>query len=283
HLQTSATPWGRVPPMSRSVQVSPRHHVLLSKDYLPMIERAPREDFVVRTLARRTAGEMTLMMGELVIAGAATREAYKLATVYPLHFRKTYYPGRMHGDPREEFTFHEEASKIIDVPPPIGATRNTYRSCLLPGTPLSRLAALDTEPDERNIALARDLPLATLAGAWRLLEEAFSLLDRMQRAGLTHGDAHLHNFIVCPSPLEVIPIDFEIAVLQRSVAADVWQARCQRDRHHLLKLAVILQSALGHQRGVMADESMSDIKDLVHPPERFAQAIAERTFGGAAT
>ena len=121
--------------MPRAVQVSPRHHVALSEDYLTMIDRAPREDFVVRTLAHKKAGETTLMMGELVIAGAATREKYELAQRYPLHFRKTYYPGGMHGDPREEFALHQRASTVVNEPPPIGATRDTFRSCLLPGVP----------------------------------------------------------------------------------------------------------------------------------------------------
>ncbi len=128
--------------MPRSVRVSPRHHVALSEDYLTMIDRAPREDFVVRTLAHKKAGETTLMMGELVIAGAATREQYALARRYPLHFRKTYYPGGMHGDPRAEFDLHMRASSVVPVPPPIGATRETFRSCLLPGSPLNRLSSL---------------------------------------------------------------------------------------------------------------------------------------------
>src|SRR5690606_10603611 len=98
--------------------------------------RAPREDFVVRTLAHKKAGQTTLMMGELVIAGAATRDQYALARKYPLHFRKTYYPGGMHGDPRAEFDLHQRASTVVPVPPPIGATRETFRSCLLPGSPL---------------------------------------------------------------------------------------------------------------------------------------------------
>src|SRR4051812_41708437 len=154
--------------MPRPIQVSPRHHVALADDYLHMIDKAPSEDFVVRTLARRKAGEMTLMMGELVIAGAATRDRFERARVYPLHFRKVYYPGKMHGDPQTEFELHQQASTLVAVPPPIGATPNSFRSCYLPGTPLDRLSPLGTEPDESNIALARELSLATAAGLWKL-------------------------------------------------------------------------------------------------------------------
>jgi len=243
-----------------------------------MIDKAPREDFVVRTLARRKAGEMTLMMGELVIAGAGTRERYERARAYPLHFRKTYYPGKLHGDPLTEFELHERASMLVDVPPPIGSTPNTFRSCFLPGTPFNQLSTLGTEPDESNIALAQQLSLAGAAGLWRLCEEAFGLLVRMQQGGLTHGDAHLHNFIVCPSPLEVLPIDFEIGVSRDSVTPEVWEQRCQADRQHVLKLAIYLQCALGRQRGPLSRESMTRIALLVRPADTFYGVIAERTF-----
>jgi hypothetical protein len=269
--------------MSRPIQVSPRHYVALSDDYLPMIDKAPREDFVVRALARRKVGVMTLMMGELVIAGAGTRDQYELAQTYPLHFRKTYYPGQMHGDPLTEFEMHVLASQLVDVPPPIGSTPNSFRSCFLPGTPLDRVSSLGTEPDESNIGLARALSLASAAGLWRLAEDAFEQLSRMQQGGLTHGDAHLHNFIVCPSPLEVVPIDFEIGTLKEAVSAEVWEQRCQADRQHLSKLAIYLQCALGRQRGPLARESMAHIELLVRPAEAFHVAIDERTFDAALT
>jgi hypothetical protein len=269
--------------MPRPIQVSPRHHVALADDYLRMIDVAPREDFVVRNLARRKAGEMTLMMGDLVIAGAATRDQYELARAYPLHFRKTYYPGKLHGDPGTELELHRRASELVDVPPPIGSTPNSFRSCFLPGTPLDRLSTLGTAPDESNVGLARELSLAAAAGLWTLAEEAFGLLTRMQRGGLTHGDAHLHNFIVCPSPLEVLPIDFEIGVLQDTVAPEVWEQRCQADRQHLSKLAIYLQCALGRQRGALANESMAALDRLVHPAATFQSVIDERTFDATFT
>lgn len=264
--------------MPRPIQVSPRHHVALADDYLRMIDVAPREDFVVRNLARRKAGEMTLMMGDLVIAGAATRDQYALARAYPLHFRKTYYPGKLHGDPGTEFELHQRASGLVDVPPPIGSTPNSFRSCFLPGTPLDRLSSLGAEPDESNVGVARELSLASAAGLWTLAEEAFGLLTRMQLGGLTHGDAHLHNFIVCPSPLEVLPIDFEMGVLKETVTPEVWELRCKADRQHLMKLAIYLQCALGRQRGALASESMAALERLVHPAAAFESAIAERTF-----
>lgn len=269
--------------MPRSVQVSPRHHVALSEDYLTMIDRAPREDFVVRTLAHKKAGQTTLMMGELVIAGAATRDQYALARKYPLHFRKTYYPGGMHGDPRTEFDLHQRASAIVPVPPPIGATRDTFRSCLLPGSPLNRLSSLGTEPDESNIKTASELSLAAAAGLWRLTEEALRLVAQLQAAGITHGDAHLHNFVACPSPLEVLPIDFELAALKDQMTEDEWSKRCEADRIHLLKLAVFLQCALGRQHGPLGLESMSRLATLVQPEGAFQDVIAERTFDSSIT
>ncbi len=248
-----------------------------------MIDKPPRDDFVVRTLARRDVGGMTLMMGELVIAGAGTRALFERACEYPLHFRKTYYPGKMHGDPRIEFERHELASQLIGLPQPIGWTPNTFRSCMLPGTSLSRLSSLGVEPQESNIRVARELTLSDAAGLWHLTEEAFRLLATLHSGGLSHGDTHLHNFIVCPSPLEVLPIDFEIAALQGELPGELWAQRVEKDREHLLRFAIYLQCALGQQRGPLATASMERLGVLVQAPEAFQQAIAERTFDAGAT
>lgn len=263
------------------VQVSPRHRVVLDEDYLGMIERAPREDFVVRVVAKRTAGETPLMTGEIVIASEATRKQYPLASRFPLHFRKTYYPGRLHGEPRVEYERQMLASALIDVPEPIGFTRSSFRSCLLPGTPLNRLTELGADPVERNITLAREMPQVAVAGLWRLLEEAHALLTRMQEGGMTHGDAHLHNFIVCPSPLEVLPIDFEGAIVRREVDAETWEKRVAADHEHIARLAVYAQCALGRQRGSLAAEAYQRVDALFKRPRRFREAIEERTYDAA--
>lgn len=273
---------GKSQVMSRRVQVSAHHWVTLGEDFLEMIDTAPREDFVVQTLARRQAGSMTLMMGELVIAGETTRTHFERAQAFPLHFRKTYYPGRLHGDPRDEYRLHEMASTLIDVPPPIGATRDTFRSCLLPGVPFDRVCGLGVEPDQRNIQLARELSLAAIVGLWKLAEDVLRLIERLQAGGLSHGDTHLHNFIVSPSPLEVLPIDFEIAKTKEECGADLWQTRCQSEREYVFKLAIFLQSALGRGQGPLADGSMDALQRIVTSPKEFRRAIDERTFDAKA-
>jgi hypothetical protein len=252
---------------------------MVGEEYVPMLDRAPREDFVVRTLARRMLADRPMMMGELVIAGEATRAKYELAARYPLHFRKTYYPGRLHGDPCLELERHAFASSLVGLPPPIGCTRNTFRSCFLPGSALDRLSSLGTEPAESNVAQAQALTLAELAGLWRLLEEAHDVVLRLQQGGLTHGDAHPHNFIVCSSPLEVLPVDFERALLRDETGEEEWNERCQQDRDLLLQLAIYLQCGLGQQRGALAQEALTRLDALVRPAETFRRAITERTYG----
>ena len=84
----------------RAVAVSPRHTVVLAAEMAALIERAPRHDFVLRTVTRREANGLPLMTAELVIASEETRAAHPAAAVYPLHFRKTYFPGRLHADPK---------------------------------------------------------------------------------------------------------------------------------------------------------------------------------------
>jgi hypothetical protein len=259
------------------VKVSPRHSVSVDEDYFGMIQRAPQQDFVVRTLAKQMAGETLLMSGELVIAGRATRDKFPLAVDYPLHFRKTYWPGRLRGDPSIEFERHTQASEILGIPPPIGHAGPTFRSCLLPGQPFDRvLAPFGSEPEDSNVRHADKLTLASAAGMWLLAERIMTLLTTLQAAGFTHGDAELHNFIVCSAPVDVLPIDFDMAVLRDAVSAEVWQERCDRDLEPLLKVAVYLQCALGAQPGALGVLSRSRLSGLFSRSEPFRRAIDGR-------
>lgn len=262
---------------SHAIQVSPRHTVTVDDDYLALIERAPQQDFVVRTLARRMAGATPLMSGDLVIAGQATRERYPLAATYPLHFRKTYYPGRLRGDTQVEFERHTQASEILGIPPPIGYAGGTFRSCLLPGRPFDHVVApFGSEPEESNLQHADKLPLPSAAGLWLLCERLVSIHTSLQQAGLTHGDAELHNFVVCTAPLDVLPIDFDMAVRRDAVSEDAWRARCEADLEPLLKLAVFLQCALGAQQGVLAELSLTKLDALFTRGAAFRLAIDDR-------
>jgi len=258
------------------VQVSPRHAVTVDDDYLALIRRAPQQDFVVRTLAKRMAGDTPLMSGELVIASQATRQAHPLAETYPLHFRKTYYPGRLRGDPKVEFERHTEASDILGIPPPIGHAGATFRSCLLPGRPFDLVTPFGSEPEDSNIKHADKLSLSSAAGLWLLAEKIHHTLSKLQDAGMTHGDAELHNFVVCNAPLDVLPIDFDMAVLRASVSSEEWDERCARDLEPLLRVAVFLQCALGTQPGALAELALARIDKLFLRPAPFLRAIEDR-------
>lgn len=261
---------------THSVPVSPRHRVTVGDDYFALIERAPVQDFVVRALATRSAGGTPLMSGELVIAGYPTRQQYPLAKRFPLHFRKTYHLGQLRGDPAGEFARHEQASAVLGIPPPIGHARNVFRSCLLPGRPFDSITPFGSEPEESNVKHADDLSLASAAGLWRLAESILDSLTRLQQAGLAHGDAYLHNFVVCSSPLEVLPIDFDMAIERSSVSEDVWLQRCQQDLVPLLKLAVYLQCTLGAQPGPLGERSRACLDELFERSRPFRRAIESR-------
>ncbi|HEY4103095.1 MAG TPA: hypothetical protein VGM44_04355 [Polyangiaceae bacterium] len=260
----------------RLIPVSPRHAVLLSREYLSFIDRAPQRDYVVRTVAKRQVGAMMLMSGDLVIASAETRASFPLAEKYPLHFRKSYFPGQMHGDTKDEFDNHALASSLIDVPPPIGHTPNTFRSCLLPGQPYTRVSPFGVDPQTANIALAEKLSLAAAAGLWRLCEEALAKMLSLQYGGLSHGDAELHNFIVCPTPLEVVLIDFEGAVKKDAVSEEVWDKRCATDLEAILREAIYLQCALGKQDSQLGRLSLERSNKLLKYPDQFSRAIDAR-------
>jgi hypothetical protein len=262
---------------TRVVQVSPRHSVTVGPDYFGMIQRAPQQDFVVRTLAKRMAGDTPLMSGDLVIAGRATREQFPLAAAYPLHFRKTYYVGRLRGDPATEFARHTRASEILGIPAPIGHAGGTFRSCLLPGRPFDQVSApFGSEPEESNIRHADNLNLAGAAGLWLLAERVMETLGRLHEAGLTHGDAHLHNFVVCSAPLDVLPIDFDMALQREDFSAEDWQARCEEDLEHLLRLAVYLQCGLGAQASPLGQKALARLDTLFTRAEPFRRAIEDR-------
>jgi len=259
------------------IAVSPRHSVRLAPEYVAFVRRAPRRDFLVRTIVKREANGMPLMTADIVIAGEATRAKFPAAAKYPLHFRKIYYPGRLHGDPAVEFACQELASKLVGIPPPIGHGPDVFRSCLLPGVPYQRLSPFGNEPEEANIPRAEKLDLATAAGLYRFAEEAFEQLSRLHEGGLGHGDAELHNFIVCASPLEVITIDFEGAMKKEGAPEEPWERILVTDFEPLLREAVFHQCRLGRQPGRFAELALERIEALFNRPDAFRKAIDLRT------
>ena len=258
---------------TRAIAVSPRHCVLLASEFFPLVDRAPRNDFLVRTIARREANDLPLMAAELVIAGEDTRRRHPAAATYPLHFRKTYFRGRMHGDPQVEYEHHLLASQLCAIPPPIGFGADVFRSCLIPGQSYARLTPFGGEPPENNIAKAQKIEFATAAGLWRLAEETLAQMSLLQAGGLAHGDAELHNCIVCPAPLEPILIDFEAAVRRDSLDASAWDARCALDLQPLLREAIYLQCALGRQSSRLGTLSWERLDSLFPSGDRFRAAI----------
>ncbi len=259
------------------VAVSPRHSVRLAREYVTIVQKAQRRDFVVRTITRREAGGVPLMSAEIVIAGDDTRAEFPLAREYPLHFRKTYFPGRLHGDPKDEHDLQLRASEIIGIPPPIGHSPTVFRTCLLPGQPYSTLSPFAAEPEEANIPKARKLPLAEAAGLWHLAESAFQQITKLHEALLSHGDTELHNFVVCASPLEIMPIDFEGAAMRGGLSDEDWSSRIEKDQTPLLRQAVLLECALGIQVGAFAELAHARMKKLFRDGERFRREIERRS------
>lgn len=258
------------------IAVSPRHSVLLLKEYVALVKKAPRSDIVINTIAKRAAGDLPLMAADMVIAGEDTRAQFPLASTYPLHFRKTYFPGRMHGEPMVEFTRQARASELTACAMPIGHSASVFRACLVPGRPFSRLSPFGAEPESINIVTAAKHPLASAIGLWRLAEEVFAQLVALHAGGLAHGDAELHNFIVAPSPLEVVPIDFEAAVVREDVSEEAWSKRCEADLVPVLREAIFLQCALGKQTGALAERALAQLPTLFKESARFAAAIDDR-------
>lgn len=260
-------------PEQMMVAVSPRHEVLLAPEYAQLVRFPPEHDFVMRTITRREAGGLQLMSAEMVIAGKDTRKAFPLADVYPMHFRKSYFPGRLRADPSVEFAHQQTASDILGAPPPIGWTKDTFRSCFVPGKPYSRLTPFGLEPVENNVGVAEELNLATAVGLWWLCGQVFEQLRKLHDSGLVHGDMELHNIAVAPAPAEAVLIDFELARERSELDGAAWDKMVRADFTELLKEAVFLQCALGRQPGPLADMAMERIGELFPSPGRFERHI----------
>ena len=263
------------------IAVSPRHGVRLAEELHSVIQKPQKRDFVVRTLVKRMANGLPLMSAEIVVAGAETRGEFPLAAEYPLHFRKTYFPGRLRGDPKDEFERLSEASALLGLPPPIGYGEAVFRTCLIPGKPYSALTPFNAEPEERNLRPARELPLAAAAGQYRLISDAYAQLGRLHEGGMVHGDTMLHNFIVCPSPLEILPIDFEASQRREAFDEEGWEKAREKDNDPLLREAILIQCALGPQPGALAEHAKERAAKLFRAPERFLAAIESQSDFGA--
>jgi serine/threonine protein kinase len=260
------------------ISVSPTHQIELDESLLSLLEQPPDRDYVIRQLSQKVVNGQPLIQGDLVVAGEETRNEYPLAQTYPVHFRKTYYPICFHQDPGREYANHLAASRIIDVPPPIGSTRTTFRSCFLPGVPFDRLSSFGVEPEDRNIQIATETEPAAAIGLWYLLTDIFAQVTKLHAGGLVHGDLFLHNVIVSPTPLGVHLIDFEQAVLRDDVMAEgEWEQKQEADLVEIFKLAVFLQCTLGQQQGALAEQSVDAVGKIFGDGDRFLRAIARRS------
>ena len=160
----------------------------------------------------------------------------------------------------------------------------------MPGRPFDQLSPFGTEPEESNIKHAESCRWSSAAGLWLLAERIMDTHMTLQEAGLTHGDAYLQNFVVCSAPLDVLPIDFDMAVLRDAVSDEDWQQRCAADLEPLLKVAVFLQCASGRpsERAALAELSLSQrlgqpVQDAANPFRRARRAAQLRRVEPAAT
>lgn len=262
-----------------SVTLSPRHHAQLIPEFQYLVNSPPDHDMVIRTVSRKLSNDMPLIQGHLVIAGKDTLQAFPLAQTYPVHFRKTYYPTAFHPPATLEYAKHEKISRLIDVPPPIGATKNCFRSCFIPGIPLNRISPFGVEPLEQNLGVAERAAPGLLFGLWHLLEQVETQLSTLHRNGMAHGDLFLHNVIVSRSPIAVCLIDFEQAIERNSDMTDPeWAEIAFRDLEEVFQHALWVQAGLGAQPGSLGERSRSLASELLgSAATRCLQVIEEHS------
>ncbi len=256
------------------VRVTPVHAIELPDTLYRLVEQPPEHDFVMRRLSEKLANGEPLIQGELVIAGKDTLDQYPLAREYPVHFRKTYYPTCFHQDPGQELRRHQRVAQILPLPPPIGCTRTSYRSCFVPGHSLDKLAPFELDPPDANLRVAEEMPITARIGLWRVFEVLHGQVTTLHRAGVVHGDLFLHNVIVSTSPIGVYPIDFEHAEGRAETATDeAWRGICEQDLLELRKAAAYLLCVLGPQPGELAAEIGARVEDLFPKAPRVRERL----------
>jgi len=98
----------------------------------------------------------------------------------------------------------------------------------------------------------------------------------LHHKGLAHGDAQLHNFIVCPSPLEILIVDFESSVVRSAVTQDAWKKITGEDVAPLLRECALLLCCLGAQPGLLAEMATDNLGRIFSAPDRIRREIDER-------
>lgn len=273
-------------PDSTRIPLSALHSIEIAEPLRHLLVKPQERDFPLISIARKLGPDgRELVHMELVIAGRQTRETFPLAQRYPVHFLKSYHPWSFHGDPAVEFENTRIAAQILGSPEPIGFDSNSFRTAFIPGKALSKLSPFtDVEPAERCLGIAQQTAPATLVGLWKLAEEAFTQVELLHAHNFFHRDLELHNIIVCTAPLRIFLIDYESSERAFVGPEEYRDELGFKDLAELLRLAIFLQSGLGHQTGPLAVASLEALPRLFRSTSTFAsrlEAADRRAVGGA--
>jgi len=272
-------------PQAARLPLSPLHRIEVAEGLRPLLEHPQEKDFEILSIARKSGPDgRDLVHSCLVVAGKRTRAQYPQAQQYPIHFVKSYHPGSFHRDPQIEYNNSCIAAELLGSPPPIGCDASSFRSCFLPGKPLSRMSPFtNVEPPERCLAIAHEADDGLLIGLWKLAEEVYGKITRLHQARFFHRDLELHNIIVCTSPLEVFLIDFESAEADFKGDDETLRQRIFADLEELLRLAIYLQGGLGRQDSPLARAALEALPRLFRNPATFEARLdaADRRAVGA--
>lgn len=257
----------------RKVALSELHSITLAREYWDLLDKPPRNDFTLHTIATKEALGQKTMLAELVIAGQEARHKFPLAEKYPVHFKKTYLPGALHRDTAEEFDAMKRASDILASPGPIGYSPHTVRSCFIPGRTLDRLTPFNLEPPERNVEAGRKCSELQVLGLWNLLVSAHQQLKRLHEQKFFHRDMELHNCTFCPHPARLFLIDFGASDYLKPLENP--ETLALRDLREIYTQAVFAQCVLGPQHGPLAEESIGLVEKIFRNPGFFLRKLDE--------
>ena len=247
----------------RPIAVSPRHTVLLA-GAVP----AGREAAAARL--RRPHGRAPRSQRPAADGrGAGDRErgdaqAHPAAATYPLHFRKTYFPGRLHEDPAVEFERHLLASELVPNAAAHRPQRRRVPQLPDPRPVISRASRRSAANRRRTTSQGGEAAAGDRGGVVATRRGDAGAAARASRAAASRtATPSCTTSSSAPSPLEPILIDFEAAVRRDAMTDADWEKRCKLDLEPLLREAVYLQCALGRQPSRLGELSWSRLRGAV--------------------
>lgn len=266
----------------KSIQLpqSPKALDGLQAAYGEFVATPPREDITLLSVYENldASGSRPLVLGELVLAGRKTRLTVPETQRYPIHFKKTYFPGAS-GNPKDELKLTKQAADLLGgfSPKAIGADNFSIRTSIVPGVAWAAISPLckghNFVSGSRKESLGQGLHLLregkrtpALLSYWKTLEAINTAIDRLHKK-CVHGDLHRNNILMVPQKggFEPVIIDFETLQDLRGLDKEEASELKADDKQELWMECAALQLVIGKQPTKLGKEAWVKREELLDP------------------